>query len=268
MQRQILLLAAIFILFFNTYSQDFWQQTNGPCGGSIRSLAINQSGYIFAGTSNGGIFRSTNYGDNWTEVNSGLLDTNVGNWYSSTNVRALIVSPWGIYAGTEAGVFRSINNGENWVETGLSAGYIRSLAVNSSGHIFAGVFWGGVYRSTDYGDSWTLLNNFYNSTVYSLAINDSGHIFAASEWNVYRSKDNGDTWTQINNGLYGAADYLSLAINSSGYIFAGNEYNEVYRSTDNGDSWTLINNGIVGWLNKQMDLFFCYLSGRFHSCRN
>src|SRR3989337_2151152 len=105
MQRQILLLAAIFILFFNTYSQDFWQQTNGPCGGSIRSLAINQSGYIFAGTSNGGIFRSINNGENWVET--GL---------SAGYIRSLAVNSSGhIFAGVFwGGVYRSTDYGDSW----------------------------------------------------------------------------------------------------------------------------------------------------------
>jgi len=37
---------------------DFWQQTNGPFGGAVKSLAINSSSDIFAGTSGGGVFRS------------------------------------------------------------------------------------------------------------------------------------------------------------------------------------------------------------------
>lgn len=40
------------------FSQDFWQQTNGPYGGNVSCLAINSSGDIFAGTNGGGVFRS------------------------------------------------------------------------------------------------------------------------------------------------------------------------------------------------------------------
>ena len=46
---------------------NFWQQTNGPFGGRVNSLAINSSGDIFAGSLfGGGVFRSTDNGDNWS----------------------------------------------------------------------------------------------------------------------------------------------------------------------------------------------------------
>ena len=75
----------------------FWQQTNGPYGGNIKSLAINARGHIFAGTDDGGVFRSTNNGDNWTAVNTGL---------PNTNVLSLAINASGhIFAGTDDGVF-------------------------------------------------------------------------------------------------------------------------------------------------------------------
>lgn len=42
----------------NAPAQNFWQQTNGPSGGTIQAFAINSSGQIFAGTQSGGVFRS------------------------------------------------------------------------------------------------------------------------------------------------------------------------------------------------------------------
>ena len=50
----------------------FWEQTNGPYGGTVNAIAVNSSGPIFVGTSNGGVFRSIDNGDNWTQVNTGL----------------------------------------------------------------------------------------------------------------------------------------------------------------------------------------------------
>ena len=50
------------------FAQDCWQQTNGPYGGEVQSLAINSSGHIFAGTFRGGIFRSEDNCENWTKI--------------------------------------------------------------------------------------------------------------------------------------------------------------------------------------------------------
>ena len=67
-----------------------WQQTNGPDGGRVNSFAISETN-IFAGTSGAGVFLSTNNGDSWTEVNTGL---------TSTNVYSLAISGTNIFAGT------------------------------------------------------------------------------------------------------------------------------------------------------------------------
>ena len=125
-----------------------------------------------------------------------------------------------------------------------------SLAINSSGDIFAGTFeGGGAYRSTDNGDNWTLIDNgLTNTYVTALAINSSNNIFAATfGGGAFRSTDNGDSWTALNTGVPNAT-FLSLAINASGYIFAGGDPLGgpvgVLRSTDNGDSWEPVNNGL------------------------
>jgi hypothetical protein len=75
------------------------------------------------------------------------------------------------------GVFRSTDNGQRWV--GINHGVIqtdvRVLAINSSGHIFAGTYFGGgVFRSTDNGGSWTPVNSgLACGNIWSLAINST-----------------------------------------------------------------------------------------------
>jgi hypothetical protein len=59
--------------------------------------------------------------------------------------------------------------------------FVRSLAINSSGHIFAGTGGGGVFRSTDNGGSWAPVNvGLTNLDVRSLASDSSRYIFAAT----------------------------------------------------------------------------------------
>ncbi len=123
---------------------DFWQKTNGPFGGHINTYAINNDGHIFAGTVDRGVFRSTNNGESWLQINTGLTEPDV--------FSLAINSDGDIFAGTRiGGVFRSTDNGDTWrpVNTGLAATFVRTLAINSSGDIFAGTFGGGVFRSAE-----------------------------------------------------------------------------------------------------------------------
>jgi ligand-binding sensor domain-containing protein len=138
--------------------------------------------------------------------------------------------------------------GDNfWAQTnGPRGGDVIASATNASGHVFVGTQGGGVFRSTDNGETWTGVNNGLTATnVRALAINSASHIFAGTFGGAFRSTDNGDSWTPVNNGLE-FPFVISLAINSSGDIFAGTfEGGGVYRSTDNGDNWTLVDNGLT-----------------------
>jgi photosystem II stability/assembly factor-like uncharacterized protein len=139
------------------------------------------------------------------------------------DVRALAINSatQDIFAGTEGGgVFRSVDNGSNWTEinAGLTGHVVNVIAVNASGHLFAGTSY-GLFRSTDNGNTWARVPSVLtNAAVSVIAINANGHIFAGS--GPYRSTDNGDTWTRIDNGLPSTV-IMDLAINPSGHLFAG-----------------------------------------------
>src|SRR5689334_913227 len=61
------MLLAVACLAHPAFSQaNFWQQMNGPFGGTRRALAIDSRGEIFA--SGSGIYKSTDNGNNWKYV--------------------------------------------------------------------------------------------------------------------------------------------------------------------------------------------------------
>jgi len=218
------------------FSQDFWEQTNGPYGGTVKCLAINSNGDIFAGTWGSGVHRSTDNGDSWIQIISDFPRAYVSSFAINSNGDIFAGYHTTLSFGGE-GVYRSTDNGDNWTQimTELS---VESLVINSlNGDVFTGTRYDGVYRSTDNGDNWTETNNgLTNLDVHCLAINSSGDIFAGTEDGVYRSKDDGDNWTQMNNGLTDN-HVRCLTINSNGDIFAGSNHG-FFRSMDNGDNWT------------------------------
>ena len=58
-----------------------------------------------------------------------------------------------------------------------------------------------LYRSTNDGVTWSLLNNgLENQYINKIVFNSQGHIFIPAD-GIFRSTNNGDTWIQINNGL-------------------------------------------------------------------
>lgn len=210
-------------------------------GRAVLAFAINDAGHIFAGTIGRGVYRSTDQGKTWSEVNNGL---------TNTLVLALIInSEQHLFAGTYlGGVFRSTDNGDTWepVNDGLTESFVPELAVDSAGHLFAGTD-AGVFRSTNNGDSWSLSNSgLPPGRVFALAVNAADHIFAGTDSGVFRSTNNGNSWDELNIGL-NAPSVPALAINAAGHVFAAvaeSAGGGVFRSLNNGDHWEPVNAGL------------------------
>ncbi|MDZ7362981.1 MAG: YCF48-related protein [candidate division KSB1 bacterium] len=222
-----------------------WQQTNGPLGGTVNEVAVNKTnGYIFAAVEGAGMVRSTDNGESWTFINSGL---------TNLNVQALAIKTNGdLFVGTNQGVFRSTNNGESWVHiySGTTrTRNIQALAINAqSGEIFAGASFvndGTVLRSTDNGATWAEFTNGLAKVgaMQAFAINSAtGEIFTGtSTAGVLRSRDRGENWIPVNNGLTNL-NVLALIATSTGTLFAGADSSVlkrgIFRSTNNGENWT------------------------------
>jgi photosystem II stability/assembly factor-like uncharacterized protein len=219
-------------VFRSTNSGGSWS-FSGLTNLQVHCLVANNSGTVFAGTSNG-VYRSTDNGVSWVEVSSGL---------TSPGVYGIAFNSSGhLYAATWGYVFRSTNNGDSWTATSFPSLNASSVAINSSDHIFVGVTStnSGIFRSTDNGDTWTYLTS--SGYVRSVAINSTGHIFAGTESGVLRSMNNGSNWSQVNSGLTNT-DVTELIINSSDYLFVGT-LQGVFRSTNNGSSWSSVNSGL------------------------
>ncbi len=128
-------------------------RTSGLDAGLIWRLHSIGSDVLLAAAANG-LYRTTDAGENWTRVA-----------FADTSVLSFAATSQGlIYAGSTTGVYRSTDMGQTWKavwETGEHRAVL-SLAVKSSGHIFAGLQLfgesdGGVYRSTDLGATWELV---------------------------------------------------------------------------------------------------------------
>ncbi|MBN2730579.1 MAG: T9SS type A sorting domain-containing protein [Bacteroidales bacterium] len=209
------------------------------------------------------IFRSIDGGNNWTAV------------YSGTDIRNMLYKPGDtttIYCGGNV-FLKSTNGGLTFVPntnipndtcrveiavTAANTAYVYVLASNSSNSF------GGVYRSTDSGSSFSLRANSPNLLGYSeIGDDDAGQAWydlaiAASPQNanevfvggvnVWKSTDGGSNWDISSHWVYGG---------SYGYTHADIHYLEFYGnrlycgsdggafvSHDFGNTWNDISSGL------------------------
>ena len=205
-----ILLFFIILFVASSNAQEFWQPSMGPYAGYINDLATNQNGDIFA-VAFGSVFRSTDNGNIWMGVNHGLYNPSL----SSISIREdgviflgveYLLNDWG-------GVFRSTDNGDNWSLVG-SLISVTSLAINSSGHIFAVSGSSRVYLSTDNGDNWinVRLKNF---SIFKVDSDSQGYIYAGTSLgNVFISTDNGTSWEEIGKLVNSISSFTFLSGNS------------------------------------------------------
>ena len=257
MRKILLKILAVFVLAaanYPTYAQD-WEQSNGPNGGAISGLTIlGNSTYASIGSTlfykeAGGIFKTDDNGLNWIPMNTGLLNTNIKTVYTKDTVLFA-----GAIAGSdaaEAGVFRSFNGGQTWESCGLTSQTISSL-IHQGDYIFAGTA-GGVYRSSDNGNTWVVKNTgLASGGVQDFAKNDT-YLYVVKGSSVHRSVNFGDTWTAINTGLpgFGPFKWVETIASKGDTLYVGTRtmtttQDGIYRSTNSGSNWTLTGLSNVG----------------------
>lgn len=172
------------------------------------NLMFYSTGELAGGvTRGGGIFRSTDGGNTWTQLPSTLGSDF---WYT----QRMIIHPGtnAVFAATHNGVFRSNDNGDTWS---------RVLGVSISGS--------------------------NETTFFDLELTPTYEIYAASSSEIYRSALNGDvnTWTSLTNGN-GFPNGISrvemdICDGSPNVLYAvtgnGGDAEGIYRSADAGQSW-------------------------------
>ncbi|TAL67079.1 MAG: T9SS type A sorting domain-containing protein [Bacteroidetes bacterium] len=239
---------------------------------NIHSFISCNNGRLFCNSTND-LYYSDDYGDSWTRF-SGWPDVD---WTSFTKKR-MALSPSGKLFASNKGVW-VIDTGSlayNYYTDGIDSSFVRCFAFGN-GKVFAGTDTGGVYFSTNDGQSWTNLPNSPKSvSISSMVYTNTGKIIAGSDdGGLFYSTDDGSSWTEstpfsdykINdidiykdkiyvssNGIFTSTDdgirweklpsnpgypiVYYYNMNNAGKIFAFTDLG-LYSSSDNGNSWDL-----------------------------
>ncbi len=205
--------------------------------GAIGTIGDN---YVFANINGSGeMYRSSDAGVNW-HLQDSLRFHGTSNFLTINTV---------IFAGTWEGILRSTDLGVDWQTIAFSNSRMLKLDKDSSNGIYASTDT-SVYYSADYGNSWTRLSTFLQSSIRCMTISQANnYIYVVSGSNLYRSINGGYNWLIVSGNLY----FNFMLCNSEGTIF-GSYAGDVRRSTDFGVSWQLLNSGLFNQYTNELGI--------------
>ena len=213
-----------------------WRNIGPFIGGRVVAIAgvPGDQDLFYMGGVQGGVWKSTNYGQDWTNITDGKLP---GVAYSIGALAVAESNPNVVYAGTGEsdirsdvatgdGIFKTTDAGKTWHSVGLRDTHtVSSLVVDprnpsivyatSLGHVFAPNSERGVFKTTNGGVSWKKILYVDAQTGANVIVMDprNSNVLYATMWQVqrmpwglssggpgsglYKSVDGGEHWKNL-----------------------------------------------------------------------
>ncbi len=242
----------------STDNGESWIRIEEPyLNSQIKCIAQDKLGVLYAGSL--GIYpsglklllKSTDEGNTWNILDD---DHDAEIRYIFISYRdTILLGSW------DMGVIRTFDGGVTWsrVNNGNIYNGIYEIIQLDDGSVLAGSAGGGVFKTTNWGDSWVPSNTGLpaNSQGYRFAKSfcktAPGCILVGTQVAIYYSTDYGDTWNFKSTGLTNK-EINRIVKDENGTLYAGTDMgNGVYYSTNGGDYWNHLNLNIttyaLGW---------------------
>lgn len=204
--------------------------------------APGDSSVLYAGSADGMLWKSGNGGSTWAQIGA-IADASF--------LQTIAVSPSSastIFVGASGrGILKSTNGGTSWQEanSGLFAANV-SAPVLDPAHpetlLLANHGGGGVFRSLNTGDQWTLVGRPpLRLVTHALKAASAQVLYVLGHDGLFKSSDGGSNWTNITGSLAGRSlTRLDLSTQDPNRVYVGTYDGGVFRSTDGGVSWSLV----------------------------
>ncbi|MDZ4158653.1 MAG: hypothetical protein U1B80_02590, partial [Anaerolineaceae bacterium] len=228
-----------------------WQPIHYGLGrASIGSLVLDPQDVkvLYAGTSSGGVYKTTDGGEHWQETNQGLL---YERQYAMINVLAMTQQDVRhLYHTDGNNLFETENGGESWQKIEAP------ICPNTGGSIIlAGLVvhpthpqtlfaldhkcTGGVYQSTDGGKTWTPTSAPRKFGGNWLGIDRSAgdNLYFNSNEGLYGSTDGGDSWRWL---LQSDCPAFAIHPDIPAVAICGTRERSVIKTADGGKTWQTV----------------------------
>lgn len=217
-------------------------------GGAVRKLALEtgRRPAFYLVLDNDRLFKSRDGGRTWSETGAPPL-----------SIEDLLLTRYGLLAGTLTGIYRSADQGASWSlsSRGIRALSVESLAMDPVLPVLYAQGHGLLFKSPDGGARWNLLP-VYDGLPGPVVTSPTrrGQVLVGAFGSVLRSTNGGRQWAH-GEEIECAAPF-SIAVNPvhDSVAYLGIDFIEVpcgqscrtFKSIDAGATWTCIGNGLPG----------------------
>lgn len=210
---------------------------------------------VYVGTRGNGMFRSFDKGKTWTNI----VDAK-NQMSTSANIYEIAIdqqNPDIMYAAgfqqSRGHVFKSTDKGQTWMKSYVIpneefAVFALAIDPRNPSIVYIGTAEGGILRSADQGESWSLLNQFERAMISDIAINpqNTSIVYASTfDDGLLRSINGGITWIEFSSDVYrqysGSKKIDEIAIDprNPSTIYMASKFG-ILRSDDDAVTWTAL----------------------------
>lgn len=225
---------------------------------------------FWIGTPSGGMWETTDGGGTWNPLTDGndvigVSDIALANDFTTSNTMFIATgdrdggSSWTLGGGVKGdnnsiGILKSTDGGQSWATTGLTFGVSdreligRILIDPIDGQIMLAATTNGIYRSTNGGAAWSLVQSGAYFIDMEFKPGNSDIVYASTSdytaAEIYRSTNNGASWSQVESFASSRRAELAVTPHDATYVYAivansDRGLKGIYKSIDSGASFSL-----------------------------
>lgn len=214
-----------------------WPNSN-YCHADKHDIAFSISGNEMYICNDGGIFKSLDGGNSYSDLSSGVAISQfyrLGGAATNENI---------VYCGQQDNGAVKASTG-NWDMMVFADGMECIVDPANENNVLVGTQNGQLNISNDGGQSWNDVTPSSGAWITPMLYHpsDPSIVFAAYD-QLYKSLDGGWTWSVVGNPTgFTVMDVLAIAPSNPDYVYAGT-ISELYRSADGGQNWQFISSAL------------------------